>query len=143
MNVYRETSLASIRPLLADAGLPSADLSEDLEHFFACGAPAKPGGVVGLELYGSHAILRSLAVSPELRGRGCGRALVAAAERHAQALDVHTVFLLTETAREFFEALGYRIITERNTAPQAIRGSREFAELCPASAAFMSKELAT
>ena len=140
MNVYRETSLASIRPLLAEAGLPTADLSEELEHFFACGVPGNPAGVVGLELYGSHAILRSLAVSPGVRRRGCGKELVAAAERYARAHEVGTMFLLTETARGFFEALGYRL-TDRNKAPEAIRESREFAELCPASAAFMSKTL--
>ena len=140
MDIYRETSLATVAPLLRQGGLTTGDLPDDLEHFFACGAPGRPDGVVGIELYGGHAILRSLAVSPDARGRGCGTALVAAAERYARAHDVRTIHLLTETAREFFEALGYRP-TDRAGAPETIRQSRQFAELCPASAVFMTKAL--
>ena len=140
MDIYREPSLAAVAPLLRDAGLATADLPQDLEHFFACGAPGSPEGVVGLELYGGDAILRSLAVSPAIRGRGCGKALVGAAERHARAHRVLTVYLLTETAQGFFEGLGYRL-ADRSVAPEPIRRSRQFAEICRASAALMAKTL--
>lgn len=126
---------------MESAGLPTADLSQvDLSHFFGCGAVDRPHGVVGLELLGTEALLRSLAVEADSRGAGSGRALVAAAEEHARELGVTSIYLLTTTAAEFFERLGY-VRADRETAPPAVRRTREFGDLCPASAVFMAKQL--
>ena len=46
--------------------------------------------------------------------------------------------LLTQTARDFFAHLGYRVI-ERTEAPEEVQGSEEFRSLCPASAICMVK----
>jgi GNAT superfamily N-acetyltransferase len=46
-------------------------------------------------------------VSDDLRGRGVGRALMAAAERHAGEAGCHAVWLDTFQARDFYLALGY------------------------------------
>ena len=75
-----------------------------------------------------------------VRGTGAGRALVEEAEREAERLGVRVIYLLTTTAAGFFERVGYRSVG-RETAPPAIRGTREFGELCPASATFMAKHL--
>ena len=48
--------------------------------------------------------------------------------------------LLTETADDFFSALGYRVVA-RESVPEAIRRSAEFRALCPASATCMRKAL--
>jgi amino-acid N-acetyltransferase len=53
---------------------------------------------------------------------------------------VRTLFLLTTTAEGFFARLGYLHAT-RDVAPPAIRSTKEFAGICPASSAFMSKQL--
>ena len=130
-----------MRRLVESAGLPTADLSQvDLSHFFGCGAVDRPHGVVGFELLGTEALLRSLAVEADSRGAGSGRALVAAAEEHARELGVTSIYLLTTTAAEFFERLGY-VRADRETAPPAARRTREFGDLCPASAVFMAKQL--
>jgi amino-acid N-acetyltransferase len=92
-------------------------------------------------VHGRDALLRSLAVDPGRRGRGCGLALVAAAERHAAAEGVQCVYLLTTTAAGFFERLGYAPAA-RADAPAAIRACAEFASLCPEDSAFMVKRLA-
>lgn len=142
MQIFRRPSERDVRRLLAAATLPLDDLTpEHLEHFFGCGAQDAPFGIGGVELHGRDALLRSLAVDEQARGRGCGRALVAALEAYAQREGVCRLYLLTTTAAHFFERLGYRSVA-RDTAPDAIRAAPEFAALCPASAVFMAKDLA-
>jgi amino-acid N-acetyltransferase len=50
------------------------------------------------------------------------------------------MYLLTMTAEGFFERRGYRRV-DRTQAPLAIKSTPEFASLCPASSAFMIKQL--
>ena len=139
--VFRQPSLEQIRRLVAEANLPGDDLETlDLSNFLGCGTREQPDGVVGLELQGTVALLRSLAVATAARGAGLGRALVAAAENHAQARGVRSLYLLTTTAAGFFERLGYRH-ADRASAPEALRQTEEFSSLCPSSASFMVKEL--
>lgn len=129
------------RDLLAAANLPTLDLTdEQLTTFLYCGAAAKPSALVGLEIYGSEALLRSLVVDPSLRSTGLGSALVERAEALAVTRGVGTLYLLTTTAEGFFANRGYHRI-DRAVAPAAIRSTREFAALCPASSAFMFKRL--
>lgn len=137
--VFGHPSLASVERLLADAGLPTADLTTaHLDAFFGIGSPDALDGVVGLEIFGDAALLRSLAVAPGQRSHGLGRMLVNAAERHARSQGASDIYLLTNTAERFFASLGY-VRADRNSAPASIRQTREFAALCPASAAFMVK----
>jgi amino-acid N-acetyltransferase len=132
---------ADVIGLLESASLPFADLSDDdMTDFFYAGPPGAPIGIVGLQFYGSDALLRSLVVSASHRARGLGQALVEHAEQHARRRGVATVYLLTTTAEPFFRSRGY-VVTPRDSAPPAIRSTPEFASLCPASSAFLSKHL--
>ena len=141
MHVFAKPQKQQITTLLSDCGLPFEDLADEhLEHFFGCGEEDSPRGVVGLEIYGSVALLRSLAVAQSARGLGCGRTLVATAEHHARARGVKEIFLLTTSAGPLFEALGYEV-APRESAPEAIRATSEFSTVCPASATFMRKPL--
>jgi amino-acid N-acetyltransferase len=141
MNLFRNPSESDVKRLLAESKLPSSDLSsKHLEHFWGCGPVEAPKGVVGLEINGDVALLRSLAVAVDSRGHGYGKALVAQAERYAHAEGVSKVYLLTTTAEEFFNRLGYRKAS-RESAPAPIRQTEEFSGLCPSSSAFMVKVL--
>ncbi len=134
-------TLQSAAALLESAALPVSDLTEaHLEHFFFSGPESAPAGLVGLELCGSDALLRSLVVAPANRSAGVGSALVERAEIHARALGARSVFLLTTTAERFFSRHGYQRIA-RESAPASIRNTREFGDLCPASSVFMFKKL--
>jgi len=127
--------------LLEAEGLPVADLTEaHLEHFFFTGSDGAPSAIVGLELYGPDALLRSLVVSTTARTQGVGSALVLYAERYAASRHVRALYLLTTTAEGYFEHRGYRRL-DRAQAPPAIQSTREFASLCPSSSAFMIKRL--
>jgi amino-acid N-acetyltransferase len=132
---------SSALALLQAEGLPASDLTEaHLEHFFFVGSDGSPTALVGLEIYGTEALLRSLVVSAEARTKGTGSALVLHAEGYASAHHVRAIYLLTTTAESFFERCGYRRI-ERTAAPPSIQSTREFAGLCPANSAFMIKQL--
>src|SRR5450631_1793118 len=131
----------SVVALLEAEGLPASDLTEaQLGHFFFTGSDGAPSALVGLEIYGEAALLRSLVVSAAARTQGLGSALVLHAEEYAAAHQVRALYLLTTTAEPYFERRGYRRI-DRSEAPSAIRSTREFASLCPADSAFMIKRL--
>lgn len=132
-------SLRAAVALLAAAGLPSSDLTEPLlDNFLFSGPRDAPTGLVGLEIYDSVALLRSLAVAPDARRSGLGSALLEQAEGYAYARGVRSLYLLTTTAQRFFESRGYRL-TSRENCPAAIRSTSEFASLCPASSALLVK----
>jgi amino-acid N-acetyltransferase len=139
--IERRPTRAGAVTLLESAALPTADLTDaHMEHFFYCGPAETPSGLVGLEFCGEDALLRSLAVTPNHRASGLGSALVDHAEAHARARGARAIFLLTTTAEEFFKRRGYAR-AERASAPEAIQQAREFAEICPASSAFLVKAL--
>jgi amino-acid N-acetyltransferase len=141
MQIFSRPSESAVKRLLAESGLPTADITAGhLSHFFGCGPGAELHGVVGLEPYGRVALLRSLAVEPASRGAGMGAGLLRHAERHAQGLGIGALYLLTATAEKFFERRGYSRIP-REEAPEAIRRTSEFSGICPASSAFMMKRL--
>jgi L-amino acid N-acyltransferase YncA len=141
MNIFRNPSESAVKQLLDESNLLSSDLSPDhLKDFFGYGSKERLTGVVGLEIYGKVALLRSLAVVQDCRGNGFGKALVAEAEDYAKWRGVAEVYLLTSTAEGFFERLGYRRAS-REAAPEAIRRTWEFTDLCPSSSAFMMKTL--
>jgi amino-acid N-acetyltransferase len=132
---------SSVVALLEAEGLPAADLTAaHLQHFFFTGADGAPSALVGLEIYGEDALLRSLVVSAAARTQGLGSALVQHAEEYAAAHQVRALYLLTTTAESYFAHRGYKRI-DRAQAPPSIQTTREFANLCPASSAFMIKRL--
>ena len=82
--------------------------------------------------------MRSLVVTQKDLGRGLGRRLVDAVEILAAETGVRSIYLLTTSAEAFFEYLGFRRISREET-PAAIRSTREFSSLCPATAVVMVK----
>lgn len=127
--------------LLESAALPTSDLTDDhMKDFFYVGPATAPIGIVGVQFYGADALLRSLVVTSAHRTRGLGQGLVERAEQHARERGAATVYLLTTTAESFFRLRDY-VVTPRDRAPAAIRSTPEFAGLCPANSAFLSKRL--
>lgn len=141
MDIFTDPDESAVINLLSESSLPVADITaKHLEHFFGCGSGGNLDGVVGLELYGEVALLRSLAVVAPRRGAGLGSDLVEHAERYARDHGVKSLYLLTMTAENFFLRRGYVRIS-REQAPPAIMGTAEFAGMCPLTSAFMIKHL--
>jgi amino-acid N-acetyltransferase len=131
--------LSAIQSLLQSLGLPHHDLTPSkLEHFLVYAEDETLCGVVGLELCGSDALLRSLAVPQKRRHEGIGARLVEAIERHAEAVGVASIYLLTTTATDYFRHFGYTPIG-RDELPPAVQDTDEAASLCPSSATCMRK----
>jgi len=126
--------LDAIRALVAEQQLPAEDLGAPEQRFLVGRDGAELVGCVGLELYGSAALLRSLAVVPARQRGGVGQALYQAALALARAQGVTALYLLTTTAERYFARRGFQPIA-REQVPAAVRGSAEFRSLCPASAA--------
>jgi amino-acid N-acetyltransferase len=132
---------SQIKKLLAECDLPHEDIrSSQLQHFWVACENTRLAGVVGLEILGNHALLRSLAVTPHARSKGLGKQLTVKAEQHARSFQVGTLYLLTLTAAEFFIKLGYQIM-KREDAPATLQNTTEFQGICPVSAKCMTKSL--
>ncbi len=133
----------AVRSLLQEVGLPTADLTPaHLDRFLVASDGEDLCGVVGLEPRGDVALLRSLAVAPNVRGEGLGTRLVDAIEERAQEDGIRALYLLTTTAADYFRARGYTEIA-RDALPESIQSTEEAARLCPAGTPCMRKILST
>jgi len=127
--------------VLAKAELATEDIDEPGRLFWRFENPDQvPLGFGGLEIHGKDALLRSVVTLPPAQGRGIGRGIVVALEVEATALGCRTMWLITTETMRFFERLGYAAC-DRAAVPEAIRGTRQFSSLCPASATVMTKRL--
>ena len=130
----------AILELLERSELPIVGVAENLQ---ACAVARHEGVVVGtsgVEIYGSCGLLRSVAVERSTRDRGIAALLVAHAVARAEREGLSTLYLLTTTARTYFEHHGFTVCP-REEAPAGIRESWEFRTGCPDSAVFMRRVL--
>ncbi len=133
--------LTEVVPVLTSAKLETADIDPAAPpQFFGIRDAGALLAVVGLEVFGTTGLLRSLAVVPSSQGRGLARELVRFVETAAVEQGVNGLFLLTDTAAAFFMKMGY-VHTVRAVAPPAIQATPQFSSLCPASSALMCKSL--
>ena len=141
VNIQSTIFNSNIGALLQNNHLPTSDIETGTEVlFFVAGSIQQPSGVVGIQVFGATALLRSLAVSESERGKGLATALVHYVEQHATSLGINSIYLLTTTAVQFFEAHGYST-ANRTDAPISIAGTIQFSNLCPSSSALMVKVL--
>ena len=132
--------LPAIVELLAASKLPRASIEDYVASTLVARDDANVVGTAALELYGSAALLRSVAVATQLRGQGLGAALTVAALDLARRRGIRTVYLLTETAGGFFPKFGFTAITRAQVEPVVLQ-SPEFTTACPKSALVMVKQL--
>lgn len=130
--------LAAVEQLLVASGLPLDGVAEALGDFVIAESGGAVVGVAGLEVCCDNALLRSVAVNPEWRSHGVGRALVTRVISDAEARGLHALYLLTTTAERYFPSFGFRQIS-RDDVPEEIRGTAEFKDACPASATVMCR----
>lgn len=136
-----ESDIAYVESLLEANDLPTADVRSKPECFYVAYDGETAVGIGGIESVDAVGLLRSVVVVPSVRGDGVGTAVCDALEEEARAEGVETLYLLTTTAAEFFADRGYEE-TDRTDAPEAIRRTAEFNDLCPASAVCMKKSVA-
>lgn len=135
----RASDYATVKAMLADAGLPTEDFVP--EHLaFVAEENGEVVAAIGFEALGEVGLMRSLVVADGIRFQGLGRKLVDTLETRAQAQGVSEIWLLTLGVAAYFLGLGYQP-RNRSEAPTSLRRTAEFSELCPDSATLMSKKL--
>ncbi|HRG78941.1 MAG TPA: arsenic resistance N-acetyltransferase ArsN2 [Cyclobacteriaceae bacterium] len=135
--VKTDKELESLKKFLQVNQLPADDLqlknSLLLTYYNADDTLVGSGG---LEFYERKALLRSLAVSPELRGQQLGKQIVQDLLQQARETGMNEVYLLTQTAFFFFQKLGFTEV-QRDLVPAEIKASSEFSQVCPSTAQVM------
>jgi amino-acid N-acetyltransferase len=144
----RPEDAPAVETLLASAGLPLDGAREALATGVvarADGADGAGGAIVAaasVERYGASGLLRSVVVAADRRGTGLGRQIVTAAEDLARETGIVDLYLLTETAVDWFPRLGYEVVP-RAEAAAAVGASVEFTTLCRDSGVPMRRRIAS
>jgi amino-acid N-acetyltransferase len=130
--------------LLRLTNLPPDGIETHLDDFLIIRHPDKSTrgesliGSVGLEIYGKSALLRSLAVLPEFQGHGLGTRLVSEIIENARVKGITRLFLLTDTAADYFKKREFIFVT-RDEVPEDMKQSVEFKTLCTSSPSMMCR----
>lgn len=125
-----ETDMSALRDLLTRADLGVEGLQDlDKKSVVLAKQGAELLGGVAVQRCGAHGLLRSLVVSPDVRGAGLGRDLVRLAVEQAREQKMHCLWLLTETAATFFLQQGF-VSADRGAAPAPVLASEQFQSLC-------------
>jgi amino-acid N-acetyltransferase len=133
-NGYRQSIVA----LLQSEKLPADDLPGALDSFFVALDNNHVVGAIGLEKYNNCGLLRSLVVNKDYRNEKIAGKLVGQLEEKAKTLGIDCIYLLTETAPDYFAKKGYERIS-RDEVPAPLKESSEFSHVCPQTAIVMQK----
>jgi N-acetylglutamate synthase-like GNAT family acetyltransferase len=129
-----------IEALLAAAGLPLEGVAEAFETGVVAREGAEVLGAAAVEPFGRVGLLRSVVVAESRRGTGVGRELVVAVETLARDEGIEELYLLTETAADWFPGLGYEVV-DREQARTAVGESVEFTMACATTGVPMRRRL--
>ena len=137
----RAADLSAVETALRDSDLPLDGLADQFGDAYAVAeANGQLIGVEGIEVHGEDGLLRSAAVVSSWRGKGVGDALTRDRIDWARRRGLRSLYLLTTTAGEYFRRFGFAPVG-RESAPDAVQRSREFADACPSTALFMALSL--
>ena len=136
----RNGDLSAVEDLLSASDLPVDGVRENFSRFIVAEEDGEIAGAIGLEEFGSAALLRSAVVSPGHRGSGVGRQLVEHLLENAQETGIEELYLLTTTAEEYFPRFGFTRTT-RSAVPDSVKASVEFQGACPDTAVVMIRRI--
>ena len=124
--------LPEVLTLLKLVDLPIEGVKEHFHDFFIIRKDKMVVGCVGIEIYENVGLLRSLGIHPTFQGKGLGKQMVGKLEEYSAEKGLHNVYLLTDTAENFFLKLGYELISREETDAK-VKQSIEFTTLCTSS----------
>lgn len=122
---------AAIRTLLSDNQLPLIGVAEHIEEFIIA-EQTEVIGVMGALQENRKGLIRSFAVVAALRKNGVGLAILQTMKERLKQQGVKEVYLLTETARDYFKKQGFTEIT-REEMPQTLLKESGLDQACPCS----------
>jgi amino-acid N-acetyltransferase len=136
----QSSDIKPVETLLSSNDLPLDGVADNFDEFVVAEDEGKIAGAIGLERFGSAALLRSAVVTPDQRGTGIGAKLVAELLDRARKTGISEIYLLTTTAENYFPRFGFKRTT-RDAVPSAVKESPEFKGACPDSAIVMARQL--
>jgi len=137
---HRE-DMAAVRRVLTVTSLEEPARDEQHGSFFVLRNEDGTVGCVSLEVLGDDAILRALAVDSKFRGAGYGWMLADMAVSQARWRGVRRIYLLTDTASDFFAAkFGFRVV-DRSTLSKQVAASETFTQPAGAQQVAMRLDL--
>jgi len=122
--------------LLASHQLPTVDIYENNITLFVGLIENEIVATIGVENYGTEALLRSLCVKEGFKNQKYGEKMLSYLRTWCAQETTEALYLLTTTAEHYFERYGFKKI-EREKTPQSIQTTREFHSICPNSAVVM------
>jgi amino-acid N-acetyltransferase len=136
-----ENFLIAVRNLLIQCGLNPINIEADHVLLFCEMSPANELiGIIGLEIYETSALLRSLAVRDTQRGQGLAHSLLNEAIHFANQNRIIDLFLLTETIEQMMkQQYGFRLVP-KELIPVDMIESPFFNGICP-NCSIMHKRL--
>jgi N-acetylglutamate synthase-like GNAT family acetyltransferase len=132
---------AAVEALLAASGLPLDGAADALALGVVARDQERVVAAAAVERFGDAGLLRSVVVAPDHRGTGLGGEIVRAAEELARRDGARELYLLTETAMDWFPRLGYEVV-DRDVAAAAVGDSIEFTTVCRDTGVPMRRALA-
>ncbi|MHB8511414.1 MAG: HAD-IIA family hydrolase [Actinomycetota bacterium] len=134
--------LPGVAHLLHEGSLQAGNVRERAGRTIVAEAGRKEMlGTAAWDPVGSAAILRSIAVRTQSRGKGVGLLLVAGALRTAFKAGVREAWLVTTDAQAFFKRCGFTEIN-REDVPDEVAAHPQISRECPATASVMRLILA-
>src|SRR6266480_6916788 len=134
------SDISAVETLLSASDLPLDGVRDNFGSFVVAESDDGIAGAIGLEKFGSVALLRSAVVAPEHRGSGIGRRLVEQVIERADEAGIDELYLLTTTAEDYFPRFGFTRTT-RSAVPDALKASAEFRGACPETAVVMTRRI--
>ena len=128
--------LVQLEALLQANHLPTQDCAEQAQHYCASYKGDELIAAGAIEPVAQHGLLRSVVVREDHRGQGLARRIVLHLLDRARGDGREAIYLLTETAENYFAGLGFEPVA-RADVPKAVTLTRQFSALCPDSASCM------
>lgn len=129
---------AEVATLLQSEGLPTDDLNPQLTNFLLARANGVLVGVAGIDVYGTDALLRSVAVHKDFRNFRIAQRLTNDLIKQVRLQGINDIYLITTTADKYFAKQGYTVV-DRASVPAHISATQQFSSLCPGSAVVMHR----
>jgi len=127
--------LSAIQELLIVSGLPTAEVAANVSNFIVADN-GKIIGVIGAHYCGTKVLLRSFAVSFERQKSGVGWTLLQEMQKKFNSKTVAAVYLLTNTAQEYFKRVGFYEISY-SEIPALLLSESGLDKACPCTSQCM------
>jgi N-acetylglutamate synthase-like GNAT family acetyltransferase len=105
--IEQTRDLESVRAMLSAAGMTTEGIEWAPACYLVAYFGSRPVGVIGVEPSLDAALIRSVYVVDEMRGRGIGAELVAAARKAAHTRGARSLYLFSTDAGDFFKRFGF------------------------------------